>query len=117
MTNRRGGGFSSDRGPFAHIPPFHKAAGHVGIGAGKVFSHLGRVAFEEQDCAIDGIGERAAEEEFAPVTCFPREFQVDGAELRTPSKIVFSGFVKQEVMHGFVWFLRGRYGAALSENC
>jgi hypothetical protein len=75
--------FSCDRRPFPDIPPLDYAARHIGICLGKLLRYLGGISLEEQDRAIDRVRERATQQEFTSLACFPGLLKVRLAKRST----------------------------------
>lgn len=55
----------------AHAPTQHQSIGDVGIGCREGLGSGGRVSLEQQDGAIDRIGQRAAQQQLAALGRFP----------------------------------------------
>ena len=77
-----GGTFAHDRGPFPDCPLGDQATRDVWVVFGELLHHGFRTSGKQQRGAIDRVGERAGEPQFAPRHRGARMFQVGAAELR-----------------------------------
>jgi len=91
---------AGDVGPLAHVPAFDETICDVGIGGGELLGDDGRVGFEEEHGGVNGIGERAGENELTAVGELPGQIEMGGAKLGAAGEVVVGHFVEEEVVHG-----------------
>jgi len=90
-----GSTLSGNRGPTPDVPTLYKAVGDVGIDAGELLGDFGRIAFEKQEGRVDGIGECAAQDQFAAIGSLPGEVEMDAAKLGAAGHVVVGYFVEK----------------------
>src|SRR6266536_2133452 len=97
--HRRGRDFARHRCPWPHTPPDDESVADVWIGVRKLLRNRCGFALEQKDGAVDGIGQRAGENQL-PFRCrLPRQRQVRVAECRSPFKVVGADVIEEEIVH------------------
>jgi len=72
---------------------------NVWIGGDECLRHLWRISSEKQNGAINRIGERSAEDEFAALHGGSGESEVLRPEWRPPLHVIRHHIVEKQVMH------------------
>jgi hypothetical protein len=81
------------------MPAIDNSVRDVWIGAGEVLGNGRRITPEEDDRAVDRIGQCASQNKFAAVACSPRQLEMSASECRPARNVIFAKLVEEQVMH------------------
>ena len=89
---------AGNRRPLADAPLPNQALGHIGIGPGEALSDGRALSLEQEDRAVDRVGEGAPQDQVTAFGGGPGLGQVGRSELGSPLQVIGADFVEQQVV-------------------